>query len=254
MFIFAGVLIYIVMTYREIIYMCLDQLKVVSDDSHFTVDHILFLLPKVRATILKQQYSDVKKEIPQSNYQTVCLDLIQVPAISGEPCEGGTYLRSKHKIPSIMSIGSSMIYPVDFYQGIHISYISKERMRYVGNNKWLKNIIYASKGPDDYMYFKSSNPQYLYLERVKMSGIFEDIEKASGLECDSKDKPCDILDREFPIEESLVPTVIEYIVKGLSGAVYKPKDRENNANDDLSNLIAFMRRNMKSNFQKQVED
>lgn len=234
--------------------MALDQLKIASDDSYITVDHVLFLVSKIRALILKQRYSDIKKEIPQSNYQTICLDLIQVPAISGEPCEGGTYLRSKKKIPSTLSIGTNTVYPVDFYQGTHITYVSRERMRYVGDNRWLKNIIYTSKGPDDYLYFKSSNPQFLYLEKVRMTGVFEDPMKASELECDSEDKQCDVLDRKFPLEEGLVSTVIELTVKYLSGAAYRPKDQSNDSNDDLSDLVAFMRRNMKNGFQKQIED
>lgn len=242
------------MTYREIAYMCLDQLKVASDDSYYTIDHILFLISKIRALLLKQTYSNIKKEIPQSNYQTICLDLIQVPAITGEPCEGGTYLRSKEKVPSTMTIGTNIVYPIDFYQGTHITYVSRERMRYVGTNKWLKNIIYTSKGPDGYLYFKSSNPQFLYLEKVRMTGIFEDPDKAAELECDSNNNlECDVLDREFPLEEGLVASVIELVIKYLSGAVYRPKDQENDANDDLSDLVAFIRRNMKSEFQKSIE-
>ena len=242
------------MTYREIAYMCLDQLKVASDDSYYTIDHILFLISKIRALLLKQTYSNIKKEIPQSNYQTICLDLMQVPAITGEPCEGGTYLRSKEKVPSTMTIGTNIVYPIDFYQGTHITYVSRERMRYVGTNKWLKNIIYTSKGPDGYLYFKSSNPQFLYLEKVRMTGIFEDPDKAAELECNSNNNlECDVLDREFPLEEGLVASVIELVIKYLSGAVYRPKDQENDANDDLSDLVAFIRRNMKSEFQKSIE-
>lgn len=234
--------------------MCLDQLKVASDDSYYTIDHILFLISKIRALLLKQTYSNIKKEIPQSNYQTICLDLMQVPAITGEPCEGGTYLRSKEKVPSTMTIGTNIVYPIDFYQGTHITYVSRERMRYVGTNKWLKNIIYTSKGPDGYLYFKSSNPQFLYLEKVRMTGIFEDPDKAAELECDSNNNlECDVLDREFPLEEGLVASVIELVIKYLSGAVYRPKDQENDANDDLSDLVAFIRRNMKSEFQKSIE-
>lgn len=242
------------MTYREIVYICLDQLKLSSDDSYITVEHVLFLVSKIRALILKQRYSDIRREVPQSNYQTICLDLMQVPAISGEPCEGGTYLKSTKKVPTVMSIGATTVYPIDFYQGTHITYVSRERMRYVGDNKWLKNIIYTSKGPDGYLYFKSSNPQFLYLEKVKMTGIFEDPEKAAELECDSEDKKCDILDREFPLEEGLTSTVIELVVKYLGGAVYKPEDSTNNANDDLSDIVTFLRRNLKSNLQKQIEE
>lgn len=239
------------MTYREAIYMVLDEIKSTSDDSLYTEDHIMFLLKNYRAFLLKQRYSDIKKPIPESNYQTICLDLIEVPAISGEPCEGGTYLRSKVKIPFLMKIGTPRVYPVDYYQG-EITLVSRDRMRYVGYNKYLQNIIYASIGPDNYLYFKSSNPQYLYLEKVKMTGIFEDLQLASELQCED-DKECDILDRTFPIEEALVSPMIELAVKELLGANYRPEDSENNAADDLSNLAAFLQRNTKSNIAKALE-
>ena len=245
--------LHISMTYREIAYMCLDQLKIASDDSYYTVEHVLFLASKIRSLLLKQNYSKESSNIPQVYYQTICLDLMEVPAISGEPCEGGTYLRSKEKVPSTMSIGSNEIYPVDFYQGTHIAYISRERMRFVGHNRWLQNIIYASKGPDGYLYFKSSNPQFLYLERVKMTAIFEDTDKVVELECDKGDDTCDILDTTFPIEDALVPQLIESIVNILSRSIYKPEDSANNAADDLSEIAAFLRNNVKSNLQKQIE-
>ena len=162
------------------------------------------------------------------------MDLIEVPAISGEPCEGGSYLRSKEKIPYLMKIGTPMIYPIDYYQG-EITYVSRERMRYVGYNKYLQNIIYASIGPDNYLYFKSSNPQYLYLEKVRMTGIFEDIVATSGLQC-SDEETCDILDMTFPIENTLVPSLIELAVKELLSAEYRPKDEANDAKDELSNV------------------
>lgn len=240
-------------TYREAVYLVLDELKLSSDDVYYTEEHVIFLLSKYRGLLLQQQYKDIKKDIPESNYQTLCLDLIQVPAIAGEECEGGTYLRSKEKIPYLMSISSPTIYPEDYYQG-NITYVSRERMKYVGYNRWLPNIIYASVGPDNYLYFKSFNPQYLYLEKVKFTGIFEDPEKAAELECDQDDTNCDVLDKAFPMEEALMPQVIQLVVKELSGAIYKPKDESNNAKDDLSDIASFIRKNIKSNLMKQIEE
>lgn len=63
-------------TYREVIYMVSDEIKASSDDAYFTEEHIMFLLKTYRAFILKQRYADVKKQIPESNYQTICIDLI----------------------------------------------------------------------------------------------------------------------------------------------------------------------------------
>lgn len=223
-------------TYKELVYMCLDELKLYSDDALYTEEHIMFLLGKYRTFLIKQRYSDIKKQIPESNYQTICLNLIEVPAISGEPCEGGSYLRSKEKIPFLMKIGNPKVYPVDYYQG-EITYVSRERMRYVGYNKYLKNIIYASIGPDNYLYFKSFNPQYLYLEKVRMTGIFEDPQAASELQCpdESGDTVCDILDKTFPIEDSLVPQLVQLVVQELYNHSRSEEDDENNAKDDLSN-------------------
>lgn len=222
------------MTFRELVYMCLDEVKGMSDDFSFTEDHIVFLLNNLRSFILKQRYyTDIKKAISESNYQTICLDLIEVPAINGEECEGGSYLRSENKIPVTLMIGNPRVYPIDYYQG-EIAYISRDRMRYVGYNRWMKNIIYCSIAPDGYLYFKSWNPQFLYLERVKFTAIFENAEEVSELTCDGDEgTACDLLDRTFPIEEALVPPLIELVVNELRKAEYAPSDESNNANDDL---------------------
>lgn len=241
---------FIMNTYKELIYLCLDEVKQHSDDAFYTEDHVMFLLEKYRSFLLKQRYADIKKPIPESNYQTICLTLEEVPAISGEPCEGGYYLRSISKVPFIMKIGVPLVYPLDYYQG-EITYISRDRMRYTGHNKYLKNIIYTSLGPDNHLYFKSANPQYYYLERVKVTAIFENPREAFELQCSGD--VCDIYDATFPIEESLIPPLIELVLKELLGAAYRPEDDVNNAKDDLADLIYFIRRNTKSNLSKAIE-
>lgn len=89
-----------------------------------------------------------------------------------------------------------------------------------------------------------------------MSAIFEDFDEASSLLCDAdgNDESCDALDAEFPIRDYLVPTLIEMTVKELLGTTYRPSDKENNANDDLADIMAFVRRNMKSGLQRQIEN
>lgn len=226
------------MTYKELIYMIMDELKGMSDDFSFNEDHIRFLCGKYRAFLLKQRYySDFKKNIPDSNYQTICIDLVQTPAIDGEECEGGVLLKSSIKIPNSIGFGSSRIYPENFMLG-NIVLVSRERMKYVGYNKWLKNIIYGAIGPDNYLYLKSWNPQFLYLEKVKMTGIFENVEDVNSLTCNSNNKNsiCDIMDTQFPIEEALVPPLIELVVKELRGSEYLPADEVNDANDQLDTV------------------
>ena len=221
------------MTYREIVYACLDILKLTSDDSLYTEEHIIFLANKARTLLLKQRYSDIKKKIPESNYQTICLDLEKVQNIQDVSCQGSS-LRTIQEIPYLMKIGNPKVYPQNYYLG-EITYISRERMRYVGHNKYLQNIIYCSLAPDNHLYFKSSNPQHLYLKKVQVTGIFEDIQNALQLECNNDSSQCqDILDKTFPLEEALVQPLIEIIIKQLGPSVDLPQDQENNAQDDLA--------------------
>lgn len=223
-------------TFKEIVYMCLDELQLSSDDATFTEDHIIFLANKYRALLLKKQYLDLAKLMPESNYQDVCLDLEVVNGIDGDDCSG-KYLRSTAKIPDMLPVGTPTITGMDFMSG-EITYVSRERIKYVGHNKYLKGVMYATLGPDDKLYIKSANPQALYLEKVRFSGIFENPEEAAKLSCDddsSEEGTCDVLDKTFPLEEALIPLMIELIVKEVSNAIYRPADEDNNANDDLTN-------------------
>ena len=221
------------MTYREIVYACLDILKLTSDDSLYTEEHIIFLANKARTLLLKQRYSDIKKRIPESNYQTICLDLEKVQNIQDLSCQGSS-LRTVQEVPYLMKIGNPKVYPQNYYLG-EITYISRERMRYVGHNKYLQNIIYCSLAPNNHLYFKSSNPQHIYLKKVQVTGIFEDIQNASQLECNNDSSQCqDLLDKTFPLEEGLVQPLIEIVVKQLGPSVDLPQDQENNAQDDLA--------------------
>ena len=230
------------MTYKEIIYICLDLLKLSNEDSYYNESHILFLANKARNLILKQKYSDIKKQIPIANYQTICVDLQNTPVIEGIPC-AGTQLKSVQKIPNIMNIGNIRIFPVNYYLG-EIAYVSRDRMKYVQYSKYSGNIIYASLGTDNHIYLKSSNPQYKYLQNINITGIFDDVEQASNLDCNQSDK-CDLYDKEFPLESALIPEVIQMVLQQLQPSIYRPEDTQNDAQDTLSTIQNYIQRNMK---------
>jgi len=240
-------------TYRQLTYMVLDELKLVSDDSHFTKEHIMSLLNWYRLFILKQRYSDIKKQIPDSNYQTICIDLEPTNAIDGSACEGPGYMKSIQEIPDMITLSVPKVSPIDYFQG-NFAYVNRERFKYVGSNRFLRNQIYSTIAPDNHLYMKSNNPQIAYLKKVKVTGIFEDTEKAAELQCpdEAGDTACDTLDKNFPLEDALVPVIVELVVKELSGAKYQPKDNENNANDDLATIASYVRSNLKSPLAKQM--
>ena len=229
------------MLVKEIVYMVLDLAKAnTSDDSFFTEDHIVFLLKKYRSFLIKKELEKQKtSNVPSEfEYQQICLDLEKVPAMDGEPCTGGYYLRTTQKIPKVLDETYPTVYPMDFFQGINICFVTRDKMRYVGTNKFLQNIIYVALGPDLHLYLRSNNPQFFYLQRLRMAAVFEDFDDASEYLCDNdgESMACDVLDEVFPIRDYLVPTLMELVVKELTGAIYKPSDEKNNASDDLNKV------------------
>jgi hypothetical protein len=116
-------------------------------------------------------------------------------------------------------------------------------MPYVGHNKWLRNIIYASRSVDGYLYLNSVNPQFINLESVQMSGVFRDPVEAAKYACDGSGAivSCDVLDMPFPLEDALIPQCIEMVVQELAGPRYAPEDNVNNDRDDLAGIAARTR-------------
>lgn len=236
------------MKVKELVYMVLDEIKGLSDDFTYTEDHVIFLLNKYRTSLLKQKYKDDKETMHSSNFQTLSLTLKDSLQNKDYILER-QYKQSEEIVPELLTDKGVRVYPeTQFLDNADIAFITEDRMRYVGYNKYLKNAVYATLH-NDYLYITSRNLDIMDLEQVYLSAVFEDaIETIKAIKGN-----VDLLEEDFPIEDSLTSLLIQSVVKELLGAAYRPKDSQNNANDDLADMIAFMRRNMKSAYQKQIE-
>lgn len=223
-------------TFGEVTYLVLDLLKEHSDDSYYTEEHIIFLASKMRALLLERKYKNSRNQtftpMSDENVQEICLTL--------EPTEmlpagcSGMWLHSIEKIPDTLNVSDAKLSTVsDMIQSM-VTFIPSERMPYVGYNKWLKNILYASKSDDGHLYITGNNPQFMYLNKVRMTAVFSDPQKAAELSCDPDDSgKCNILEMKFPLEDALVASCIEMVAQELIGSRYAPEDKNNNAKDDL---------------------
>lgn len=227
--------------FRHIVYMVLDELKIDSDDSYYTPEHVIFLVSKYRALLLKQRYSDLKRTIALSNYSSLTFLLVPV---SSDPCGVGIYLRSSEKLPDLMDlagiIGSTKVTTHNVLSK-PVTFVNNSRFRYIGKDRWTKDYIYCTLGLDKYLYIKSANPQFRYLEKVTISSVFEDPLKvyeynySQGF-CNCDSQPCDPLDIEVPVQEDLIPQIIELCVRDLGRMIYNPEDKVNNSTDDQSDI------------------
>ena len=158
-------------TYRELIYMCLDLLKGESDDFTYTEEHIAYLLDKYRALLLKQRYgSDPKKHVPYSNYQTISLSLTQDDNIS----------KSTNVISTLLQVGIPRI-TTDNYYNINFEFVNRERFPFVGNNKYLKKIRYASIDTDNKVVIIPSNFRLTQVNEEEFWNFMEGLKKLRPL-------------------------------------------------------------------------
>lgn len=237
-------------TWREMIFMVLDEIKMSSDDSIYTKDHIAFLLSKYRSYIINSTYYNQKKAIPESNYQSICVPI----HIDEQDFCGNTVLVSSTPVPKLMSIGNTMVYPPAGFEYGNIIFVSPARFKYVGQNSYTKNFIYATIGPDSRLYVKSNNRNFIYLNTINITGLFESAEEAAEFECNEDDSDnCELLDKKFPLEDAYAISLIQLVTKDLLGTIYRPSDNTNNATDDISDISKFIRMNMKDRFSKNAQ-
>ena len=247
-------------TYREAIYMCLDLLKGTSDDFTYTEEHIAYLIDKFRALLLKQRYgNDPKKHVPYSNYQTLEVEF--------NPTEPKNMLKSTNQIPYMLQLGiPRIVLDNEDYYNYRFELTSRERLPFVGNNKFTSMIGYCAisetnnllmKNKDSYWINLTVEPpvlSYIGPKKLKLIGIFENPREVNDETSFGEDSTnINELDRNIPIEESLITTLIELVVKELAGSVYSPEDDVNNAKDDNADMQAFIARNMKSKLAKQLQ-
>lgn len=224
-------------TYRELVYLTLDELKIQTDDSLFEPEHIVFLINKYRPMLLKQRYGDVRKEIPDSNFQTIKMTLMDSPNPASILNASMHYMKTVYKVPAVMNMNGTprivTLSPPTDYWGGELTYVNKDRFKYIGYNKFLLNFVYGSLHPDGYLYLKSANNPLLFsLANVMITSIFENPIDANKYDYLAENIKTDILDIECPLEANLVPALVKMVKEELAPTQYTPTDDINNAHED----------------------
>lgn len=212
-------------TYRELIYMCLDVLKGTSDDFSYTEEHIAYLLDKFRALLLKQRYgADPKKHVPYSNYQNIDLTLTLTPP----------YYQSNEIVPYTLQLGIPRV-TINGYYDINFEFTSRERLPFVGYNKYLKKIRYCGINESNKLcVVPKEDDDFTTFNTLRLTAIFEN---PRSIQLDSTKH---WMDNEFPLEEALVNPLIEMTVNALAKAVTAPADTINNGTDENASMPTVM--------------
>lgn len=233
-------------TYRELVYMVLDELKAKSDDFYYTEDHIIFLLEKYRAFLLKQKYRTPKSVVLNSNYMHIT---IKAPLIMMNPIQETNFDYSILHISSPKLIIMPNV-PDPIKKEYIFNYCTEDRRLFLRQSQFLKNV--------NYFYFLNGT-----LTLDAGNKFFEEYGKGLIHACIkaifespsriySEYLEVDPMNQRFPLEESLISPLLEMVVKDLTSAMFKPEDDVNNGKDETGDLNKFMYQNTKSDLQKQI--
>ena len=218
------------MTYRQIVFMILDLLRQTSKDSNFEIDHIIKEVNDVRNLLLKQKYSDIRKEISDVNFQEITIYLTDISSLNKKYI----MLKSSKVVPDILNIAST---PTKSLDSINFSFISNYRFVYTGYNEWLSSIIYGTVLSDKYFYIKSMNPQVKHMTSIRIMSIFENpIDVYYYNDPNLIANGMDVLDMIFPLEGAYIPELQDIVLKRLAPSLGFPKDTINNNNEDNNNI------------------
>lgn len=223
-------------TLKEIVYATREQLHLYSDDSVFSNEYIAYLVKTTRALLLTQKYSIrsniISNKIRQSFYKEIEL------AEDNEFVSGlDSIVRTKEKIPypfESFNLKTNLRINSGSFKDTNFTFISMERVPFVGRSKWNNNQIYAFLANDMRLYFISNNPKVKLIENVKIMMCTENPEDAY-LESIEYDSSVDFWDVEYPVDEEMVSLIIDIIIKKLTLSMQVPRDKKNDSDDAADN-------------------
>lgn len=208
-----------------------------SDDTRLSSRHIYNVLLTMRSTLIENKLNK-RQPLSQWNFQTLpCVELVEAlpyecPCL---PAIGCKILRSKYPLPKPLTalLGGHMLQSVTSLEGsiMYDPTTWKDKKRKAGNK-------YTSKKPDYYI-----RNNYLYITSstgptaITVTGLFEDPLEAMAYpgSCGgSQIDPCaSPLDSEFPIDKSMVKTLVEMAYQELLGGFSRgAEDTSNNSNGE----------------------
>tara|TARA_R110000772_G_scaffold62137_2_gene139640 strand:+ start:2988 stop:3671 length:684 start_codon:yes stop_codon:yes gene_type:complete len=223
------------MTKRELIYTVFEKIKINSDDMDISEEFVSFLIDSKRAMLLKQRFDAKPWAMPIETKQELCLSLEVASVINGEPCFG-KILRTKNPLPASIKIkGKEGPLTVRRYdnRAIHVNIIPLERIPFIGHNYFTAQMIYGTVDYDNRFYLVSESNKLKLMTDIKIADIFENPDEANALRCAAADETsCEIWDRDYPVELSMVDDIVKLVVQDLSRTLSIPDDSTNDADGE----------------------
>lgn len=200
-------------TKRKLIYDIRERLELTTSSDEWTDEYLGHLVDLKRAMLLRERMNQNK---PFDYYR--CGQLIEVNVALQEriPFEvGSTRITSLEQIPDIIGVDYLNRYikvTSRDYDNINFNYICSDRFRYVGENRYMQDQVYATVDVDNKLKLKSGANIEKNIRKMHMFAIFSEPEEAYKLLWNKKSS-LDFEDTEYPLDDRLEMLAIELIIK-----------------------------------------
>jgi hypothetical protein len=213
------------MTYNEIIYTVRESIRRYTLDSTIDDREIIFQVNMQRALHLRNEYNKSARNAIETVKQTICLNLTQV-----EDCLLTTTTIPKfielHEKPAISRITSKIQSDIPF------DFVPFVKLPFVGNGRFNRKNVFISLTPDSKLLVKSGNPLIKMLDRILVTGIYENPLELKDFKCNFEQSvDCYSDDAEYPLTPHIFIYILPYVTDYFLRKLQVPRDTTNNANE-----------------------
>jgi len=223
------------MKLSKIIYDVKESLNEFTTDSKISNRYIIHLINTGRSKYLSQLLNRGNSFIDYSLIQSYCEDLIKVDASECSVDIGCEYLlRSKNKLSSLLDLEyKSAITSIKLPGKLSskLTLVDLNRVEYIKDSPYNKS-VYAFLDYNNYLYLYSNNEMFKILEKIIISGVFDDpIEVYEQGDSCEDNKPLNILEMDYPLQSKYVDLIVQEISQKLGAKKSIPFDNANDDND-----------------------
>jgi len=222
------------MLYSEVVYSIRERIRQNIDDSDITNREIIFHVNNQRALFYRNQYNQRNRAVDEEIKQILRFELEpDKTEVCGTQDDCYVVVTKQKLPPTIEFHDKNGIFKITSLDKVAIpfNFVSWNEFPYVGFNKFTKNQVYATVGPNNHIYLKSSSKLISLLTDILVTVILENPLDVANYElCPDGDKSCTDLDTfEYPLKAHVYAYISNEVVNTFINKLQIPEDKENDS-------------------------
>lgn len=216
------------MTLNELIYTVRESIRRYTLDSTVDDREIIFQINLHRALYFKNELNKNYRDALETNKQTICLNVSPYEKDNCVLISNQTLPKfiELHESPSISRITSYLQHDIPF------DIVSFNKFPFAGNGRFNKKNVFITLTPESKLFLKSGNPQLSMIDKILVTGVFENPLALQDFKCDlEQSEECFSYDKEYPLAPHafiyFLPNITNYFLNKLQ----IPVDQSNNSDE-----------------------